>query len=306
MSDSVMLPNWAKSLNESDEMRRISNSEASAFLQCERKWYYQYALNLEPIKHSESLSRGVIGHECLAVYYEHLLVNPEDFATAEQKAQENLFKYFQTEFETEMLSNLLKLLQRYFSVCRDYGWKILQVERLLSVPVNDDYEYVMRLDLLVRLRDGRVALVDHKFVYDFYPQDVIDMNVQLPKYMGALAYNDTPVDVAILNQLRHRLKKGTMTDDELFRQSQIKPTGKRIQNIMREQFRASDQIVNLLNMPDKGESVVLRTQNQMNCKNCPMMILCSADLDGSDTTLMKQIEFRQNVNYGYNFEESAV
>ena len=296
---------WAQEiLKEVDGVRKISNSETSAFLSCERKWYYQYVLNLTPVANSVALSRGVIGHECLAIYYQDLM-DGKSYEDAEQAAYFELQKYFNDAFDITMLVGLMELLQAYFMFARDDGWKILAVERMYDVPVSSDYSYVMRLDLIARLSDGRTALIDHKFVYDFYQQDMIDMNVQLPKYMGALNYNGQGVDVAMLNQIRHRTKKGPMADDEKFRRSMLQPSGTEIKQIMREQFSASDRIVAFRNTDDDGESKVLRTQNNMTCKNCSMLSLCKADLMGSDTSLMKKIDYKINQGYGYNVEDKA-
>ena len=80
---------WAKHLNDGkDESvpRRISNSEVSSFQQCERKWYYGYKMNLEPNVTSTSLSRGVLGHEILAVYYKVLMEQPGHYDEAEKAA----------------------------------------------------------------------------------------------------------------------------------------------------------------------------------------------------------------------------
>ena len=47
----------------------ISQSEVDAFLSCRRKHYYGYREKLQPKRHGEGLTRGLLGHEVLAAYY---------------------------------------------------------------------------------------------------------------------------------------------------------------------------------------------------------------------------------------------
>ena len=298
-------PTWDKTLNPPDRAnmpRRISNSETSAYLQCERKWYYNYALNLEPVTTGKALSRGIIGHEVLAAYYSHLLNAPGDYENA-KKAAWSCFAQFATDSQADvvMLGELRQLISRYFDFSRGDGWKILAVEQTYDIDVNDQFNYVMRLDLLAEI-DGKVVLVDHKFVYEHYDQNTLDMNVQMPKYIGALSANGIQVDYAMLNQIKHRTRKtNPYTDEETFQRVVVRPSAVEIRTVMREQFKASTQIAGLLKMDDQIESLVIRTMNQMTCKNCSFLKLCKADLIGQSTSKLMSTDYRANsYNNGYN------
>lgn len=295
MTDILIAPN-----TEGDSLtRRISNSEASAYLQCERKWYYGYHQNLQPISSSTALSRGVIGHEALAEYYQVLMDDPGNFVQAERESNSKIFEYImQDGADVEMLTALNGLLQRYYAIARGDGWEILAVEKSYDIEVNDEFGYVMRLDLLAGIK-GQTVLVDHKIVYAFHDANALDMNCQMPKYMGALRANGETVDYAILNQIRHRQKKGGNTDEETFQRVVLRPSGIEIRNVLREQFKASAQIVQLHRNPDAAD-VVLRTMNNMTCKNCGFANLCKTELMGQDTTEVMKLYTHNTYNDNYN------
>lgn len=307
----------------------VSNSEVSNYLSCERKHYYAHALNLEPKNYSTSLSRGIIGHEALAAFYEVIkawqdsqdqntvVYPPGVFAEACDMMGAVVDKYylqtlqqqgFSRKQETlEMLTMLKILLQRYAEFQKNDYWKILEVEQSHVMPLYDHYGYGMRLDLLVQLtqgpRAGEIEVVDHKFVYDFYSQDTLRINAQMPKYLATVrAETGLVIKRGILNELRHRMKKGPMTDLELFRREPISPSTTRIRNIMKEQIKASEEIMERHALPVEvyGERAK-RVMNQMVCKNCSFLEPCMTELDGENISLMLATEFQPN-SYGYNKE----
>lgn len=278
-----------------DLSRTISNSEVSSFTQCERKHYYGYLQKLEPRSTGQALSRGIIGHEALAVYYENLLADIP-VALAEKAAIDVIMRYLQnSDADKAMLLDLITLLTKYFAYYPANEFEILAVERAYEVPVNDEYIFGMRLDLLARDKQGRIALIDHKFVYDFYGQDVLDMNAQMPKYLGTLRFNGVNAEYAILNQIRYRMKKAGNTNEETFKRSELYPNNNEIRTMMKEQFRISERIMERRNMAPVGQSEeAVRTMNQMTCKNCSFVDLCKSELMGGDITLMKQVNYKAN------------
>lgn len=285
----------AKPEGETDLARTVSNSEVSTFTQCQRKHYYAHILNLEPKVTGLSLSRGIIGHEALAAYYENDR-NPK-------AAHSVITKYLNdSNADGTMLMELKVLLNRYFEYYGNEDFETLAVEKVYEVPVNDDYLYGMRLDLLKRLKDGRIVVVDHKFVYDFYTQDVVDMNAQLPKYIGTVRFNGIRADMGELNQVRYRMKKSGNTDEELFKRTPVTPTNHAIRETMREQFKVSERILERRALPpDERSSESVRTMNQMTCKNCSFLPLCLAELNGTDITNLIAQDYQPN-SYGYNKE----
>lgn len=281
--------------------RNISNSEVSAWLACQRKYYYTFDLNLEPVKLGTALSRGVLGHEALAEYYTVLQEHagqPGVYEEARRAARRVLTTALASasSYDDEMVGGLAALLDRYFEYAErtQRDWKILAVEKKYDIPVNEDYAFTMRLDLAARI-DGKVTVVDHKFVYDFWSTDDLALNPQIPKYIGALRFNGITVDRGMVNQLRYRMKKAPMTDDELFRYDYMYPTDVEIRTIMREQFRVSQQIVNHRKQGlEERSKNVFRVMNKMGCKNCSVLSLCKAELMGNDITYDIQNNYQQN------------
>jgi hypothetical protein len=301
MTTTVDRPRWEKILNNdrADMPRRVSNSEVSAYQQCQRKWYYGYKLNLEPVTIGKALNRGIIGHDILAAYYTVLMNGAGNYAAAEKAAWSCFSTYALDDAADEgMLLELRRLLTRYFSYSRGDNWKILAVEQSYDIDVNDRFGYVMRLDLLVEI-NGRTVLVDHKFVYSHYDQNAIDLNAQMPKYIGALKFNGIEVDYAMLNEIMHRTRvKVPYTDEETFQRVILRPNPTEIRTILREQFVTSDKIIELYNS-DNAESEVVRTMNMMTCKNCSFAKLCKSELMGEDITNLLTTDYTAN-SYGYN------
>lgn len=276
--------------------RKISNSETSAFLACERKWYYAHSLNLKPKAYSTSLSRGIIGHDALAAYYD----NHFDPRAAEAVIMPYLSKAEGDEYK--MLMDLLALLNRYFAVdpIKNKGWEILAVEQQYDTELTDDYDFSMRLDLLCKDENGLIVLVDHKFVYDFWQQTAFDLNAQFAKYIVSLRSNGVLVDRVMVNELRHRVNPIKSEDDALFRQTFVTPSATEQRTVFKDHMKVSEKIIAMRELPIEVQSeTVIRNMSAINCKNCSFPDLCKTELMGGDITLSVQTYYEPNT-YGYN------
>lgn len=294
-----------------DMARLISNSEVSDFLLCERKHYYAHLRKLRRKGQSDALTRGIVGHEALAAYYEVLMNSPRyDVALpypvpvledAEAAARRVLMGYLSSPDSLvgqEIIYDLDRILRRYFEYSRNDNWTILAVENQYGIPINDEFEYTMRLDVLA-LIDGEPVLVDHKFKYNFFTQAELDMNAQIPKYIGTLKYNGVPVERGMMNQIRYRISKD-QSDENMFKRTMIKPHPVEIRNTLRDQIILSEQIIERRAMSQEEQSAAaLRVMSPMICKNCPFLDICKSELMGGDITLTIQSEFEVN-DYGYN------
>lgn len=297
-------------------MRRISNSEVATWLTCKRKYYYEFDLNLEPKVSSGALGKGTLLHEGLALYYASLKEWDEGAGTpgdpagvtrrhesAVNRARTMLQNFLASgngyDFETVM--EVDRLLQGYWNFYQgDPNWEILEVEKGYDLAMTEDYEYSLRLDLLVRERNtGAIVLVDHKTAYDFWTEDDLDLNPQFPKYIGSLRANGVNVDKAVLNQIRTRSIKAP-TLDQLFRRTVCKPNLAKIGNAMREQVISSMDIMKHRNLPlEVKDQNSVRILSKQVCKFCNVKSLCLAEYDGGDITVAKETDFRQRT-YGYN------
>lgn len=293
------------------DMSVISNSETSMFQTCERKHFYGFGLRLQPKRMSAGLTRGIIGHEVLESYYTHL-IEGEEPSEARTKAMVVFDVYFAKaltsgrEDDTLLLMQLKRRITDYLESHESdaSAWEILQTEQEYRITMPSGIDYAMRLDLLVRPRSGPFAgktiLVDHKFVWDFYREDAVTMNPQMPKYLGILHANGLNVHHAILNQIRTRVNKTKpMEAADKFRRSEVTPTPVEIKNIFAEELIVATRIEELRQLsPEEWEGKITRTMGQMTCGMCPFVSLCKSDLLGQDTRLQKQMDFEQS-SYGY-------
>lgn len=279
----------------------ISNSEVGTFLSCERKHYYAHGLGLAPKKTSDSLSRGIIGHEALAEYYMHDRNPDKMFRVVDSHAVAGTG-------DMDMLTGLRTLLSFYVEHYADEDAKlfdILEVEKAYYMDLGDDYSYGMRLDLLALIKAGpymgEKMLIDHKFQYNFPTADELALNVQLPKYIGTLRKNGHDVQRGMLNVLRWRVTKANEhVAAERFRREVVTPSAPLIRNIMKEQVLASEKIADRKAISiEQYEATALRSINSMTCKNCAFSNLCSTELMGEDASVMIQTEFQKNT-YGYS------
>lgn len=279
----------------------ISNSEVGAFLSCERKHYYAHGLGLAPKKTSESLSRGIIGHEALAEYYIHDRNPDKMFRVVDKHAVDGTG-------DLAMLTGLRTLLSFYVEHYADEDarlFDVLEVEKAYYMDLGEDYSYGMRLDLLAEFKAGpymgEKILIDHKFQYNFPTPDELALNVQLPKYIGTLRQSGHDVKRGMLNVLRWRVTKANEhVAAERFRREIVTPSAQRIRQIMKEQVLASERIADRKAMPiEVYEASALRSINSMTCKNCSFANLCTTEMNGEDASVMIATEFQKN-EYGYS------
>lgn len=296
-----------------ENARFVSNSEVDTFLTCERKHMFAFTFNKEPKHPSRSLGIGIVGHEILAVYYKGL----KDGFSKNEASQEAFRKLSQmminNEYDSEVLSVVYALIARYVEqdTLPEFG-KILSVEEDFYMPINDDFWYSMRLDLLIEMhkgnRRGQVLLIDHKFTYDFFSADDLKLNPQMPKYVPTLRYSGFPVAEAFINQLRTRYKAHLIpqkSDEELFQKSPVKITEPRIESALDQQMLISDRIVQRHRLP---VAVQIREAaanlNKMICRNCPFKLPCEQMNEGQDWATVLNSAYKDRT-YGYSKEEQS-
>lgn len=284
------------------DMRKISNSEVATWLRCQRKYYYEFDLNLQPNVQGQALSRGVLLHEILATYYQ-ALKDGGNHSTAMNIGRGVLMQFMgqADQFAIETVMEVDRLLAGYWAFYNgNPDWEIIEVEKQYDVPITDDYEFSMRLDLLVKDRKtGDLAIVDHKTTYDFWQPEDVELNGQFPKYIAALRANGIMVNKVIINQIRTRKIKSTSPDD-LYRHAICKPSQAKLTNAMKEQILASEEISKHRTLSiEVKQNISKRVLSKDICKNCDVRPLCISEFDGGDISLMASTEFKQR-DYGYN------
>jgi len=265
---------------------------------------------------STSLSKGIAGHEVLAIYYESRK-SGQSHTAAVHTAISHLDRLMTRDLTENLgmnidwLTELRVRLVDYFNWCEDQDYfRIVEVETTYRVDLpTRPMQYAMRLDLLVEMtagpQIGNLVIIDHKFVYDFYGESELSMNAQLPKYIGIVTANGHLVRSAILNQIRTRVnKKKPMEIADKFRRELIVPNVQEIRTIFAEELMVAERIAELRALPvDEWEQQVTRTMNNMTCKTCPFVSLCKTELSGQDTRLMREMDY-EPITYGYAEAES--
>lgn len=273
----------------------ISQSEADQFSSCQRKHYYAFGEKLQPITFGAGLTRGLVGHEILAKYYTELK-NGTSYAQARQLVIRSAIDNIPEGLPyTEFLA-LISLLEAYFDFYSDEvnHWQILAVEQEFKFG-----NFPFTPDLIRRDRStGKIYVVDHKFLYNFYSDSTIEILPQLVKYLGALRELGYPVYGVEYNMIRHRINAR-----ERFKRVLFSPSDLKVTTYMKEQKDIERTITKLKNLPlDEWEAKVKRTASAFNCQHCSFLSLCSSDLNGSaGRKLLKRTAYTANT-YGYTEE----
>lgn len=277
--------------------RIISNSEVTAYNECARRHWYQYNHGLQPRSYGLALTRGIIGHQILEIYYKMIMDGfPVDAAKERCLTQlDNFILEFSANNLTEydkimMLTQLRQLIEKYidfYSEGTDKDFRILAVEQTYIAPVDQDVSYGMKLDVLIEILNGvyrgEIVIMDHKFLYNFKSDEELSIDGQLPKYIRTVAGNGIHVTRGIFNQLRYRELKNP-DPDAIFRRTWVKPSRQAKEQIWQEQVDASLEIVNNPRPPR-------RTLSPLVCKNCYFLQICRADLNGDPTATMKKVDY---------------
>ena len=297
----------------------ISHSEVESYLLCNAKHYYAFIestygpnAGLEPKTFSNSLYRGIVGHEALGAFFNAI----KDGATINEAAEVS-YSLLRNKIRSDevlnnpnymnILSDLSgRILPRFYAnevvKLLSQGWTVVHAEETFRLRMNFEegtYVYPFTPDAILRDRAGNLWVWDHKFVYNFYSEAEIKLLPQLPKYIGALRALGLPIKGGYYNMLRWREVKD---ESAHVAHSKVTPNDTRVQNSFLQQYRLMELLGGIKQRPDPGPAEIDHTLNGMICRSCSFKTLCAADLSGVDTKLMKRVEFRKNT-YGYTADE---
>lgn len=274
---------------------KISHSDVDAYKLCKRKTYYGGTLGLERKATSDSLSRGILYHRIAEMYFK------QGYDSALEYIQRALL-----EADPEIVIEVKSLFDYFIKSKVLEGWEILEVEKKYALPFNykgTQLLYPFTVDLLARDTDGKIVLLDHKTTYRFYTQNQIDLNSQLPKYMGALRMLGIPVDYCAYIQLNYRAKKDKTVDD-VVKFSPFTPSELRIETCLREQLQTAGKVYKFQNKPiEEQNELAVRTANNLVCNSCSFADLCISDLNGYDTNLLIQAKYQEREDRYAEFNE---
>ena len=302
----------------------ISHSEVDQFLTCERKHFYAFGkpandgqFGLQSKHVSDGLFRGNLGHAALEAYYKYLrqFINTQPTFMHMMNAQQDALDVLNKALEehTDRLELILEMFQIINAYCEHYRdedmkWQYLAVEDEFREEVNNEIIFPFKPDLIRRHRQtGRVEVVDHKFLSNLYGGNEIAIQPQLAKYVGTLRNLGYEVHDGVYDLISTRVLKTKPYDATTsMRRVPLKLTKKRIERSLLEQHRVVARIAEFKAMDrDVWDYRVSRTASSWNCKNCPFLALCVADLNGEDTSVMVKHEFESN-SYGYDKSKEEV
>jgi hypothetical protein len=289
----------------------ISHSEVETFLLCSQRHFYAFGDNthgdlagLEPQSHSDALYRGIVGHSALEAFYK-AIKDGKSFDTAKKEsANDCMIHATKPNPKYDILADLNgRILPRFFGYAKiklDEGWKPEYVEHEFRLEFKIDDRtliYPFKPDVVMADPVGNLWVWDHKFVYNFYNSEQINLLPQIPKYIGALRALGYPIKGGYYNQLRHREVKDLSNHNRL---DKFVPNDARVQEAFRQQIKMMEKIALLKEGTlEAWQDSLTRVLNGMVCNSCSFKYLCAADLTGQDTTLMRKIEFSKN-SYGYS------
>jgi len=284
----------------------VSNTEISMYNTCERSHYYRFVLKIEPrpANLSVPLKRGILGHAALDKYYNVIKEGKsaeEAAEVAKQVVRDQMTKdIIEQGMDIDLLiyKQLLKLFDGYHKKYVHEPFEVIQTETVHTVPLADGIDYGLRLDLLVKMSlSNQLALIDHKFVYNFKTKPEIDMDCQLPKYAKTLRENGLPVYKKYFNELRHRQLKNPSPHD-IYRRISTETTDVEIDRIWLEQKEAAIEIVEKRSDPEKYKAKAKRNLSPYICRGCPFQRVCKLELQGKPIKNEIIMNFQPNT-YGY-------
>lgn len=279
----------------------ISNSQITSKLTCNRLHDYTYIQNLMPRVNNLDLRRGTVGHALLEAFFRAIMAG----SSVEEAEQAGIVKLREIIVNSDPLDILhAKMLVAMDKVFRRFvrqyhkssKFKILSVESLITVPMTKDIMFGMYTDLLVEYTmgtyKGKVGSYDHKIVSHFKTLEDLKFDPQQIKYQKALQLQGHDTAPPVLNQILHSAV-GTAYDDDFIRESPIILTQQGVDTIWDESVEVAEQIyVERVT----GNRNTTRAMNYAACNRCPMRELCVAELNGSDTTQMRKIDYVKRVS----------
>jgi hypothetical protein len=288
-------------------MGTVSHSEVDSYLLCRRKHYYGYGLSLQRVSESHSLAMGSAGHKILETFYREI---GEGYSVEQQlNAFDSALEAAKTEYENivsegfqedarkaSLYDTLFHESYGYFTqepfVKNKYAILAVEADFNLLYDEENDAHYPFVVDLIVRDPDGKIVVVDHKFVYDFYTPEATDMQPQIPKYIGALRALGHEVSHGAYNMLRTRKIKEP-TPEQMNHFMLLKPNTTRVKATFLEQIHVADELQALKTLPiEKQDERAYRVANKMVCQSCSFRDLCSTELVGGNVELMLRTEYK--------------
>ena len=314
----------------------VSWSEIKTYQRCPKQWEYKYDQRLVPKGKARPLYLGSWGHAALETHYEN-----GDWKLGFNIYLDDYNKLFEEEREAletkrgrrgrPLPDIITQILKSYFWYHRDDGWKVVAVEQKFEVdtPLKIGGKIVPFdgiIDLIIEDREGRLWVVDHKFVSSIPEANSFHgMDPQLMLYPWAagkawkmditgIIYNyvkSTPPTIpqvtkaGAISQRKintdyptlYRFLKSNGYDPGDFRDILL-PLQKRSPFLRRYRLPRTAQVtkevlLDLLAVAKRRTESTRRTRTiTRECaRQCSFHNLCRAELNGLDTSIMRKKYF---------------
>lgn len=257
----------------------VSPSEFDSYMSCPRKHYYAYGLKIQSRESSDSLNRGTIGHHFLEEYFK-LRLEGMSADTAMLVSKQYMTKYVLLNPEQMTIADEAKeAILRFFDDGGYSEFEILAIEREFQVVIDENTgaSILFKVDLIVRDKDGKIGIIDHKFISQLYAPYQLDLMSQLPKYYEALKRLGYPIDWVAYGEY----KAGSGPKFVFLPFPLSEASAKRT---MEEHRQVANKIIGLKRQAELDKTVfywsetATRIQNTMICKNCSFKKICVAEL----------------------------
>ena len=290
-------------------MPSVSHSEVDSYLLCRRKHYYGYTKSLQRVRESAALAMGTAGHKILEVFYKNILDgNSFDVSLAAAKAEADELRE-----QVDIPANRANIFDTLFDIyfpnepLVKEGWEILAVEKAFNLEYDPDTQsqYPFVVDILARSPQGKIVVIDHKFVYDFYNYEASIMQPQIPKYIGALRALNYTVDYGAYNMIRTRKLKEPDAES-MIQWLDVKPESTRVQQVFKEQIAVASDIMKIKSMSEEQQSEhAYRVANKMVCQSCSFLDICRMELSGGNAKLMIETEYKIRERKSFEVSEEV-
>lgn len=197
------------SIDTSNDLPILTSSRVKSFRACPRKHHFEYVLGVRPVQTSHALAFGTLLHTALEAYW--TARRPGATKAPLQAAIATLAD----DADPYDRARLEAMLAGYSVAWDTFECEVLAVEAEFRLPLinpitrhpSRTWQLGGKLDLVLRLPDGRIAVVDHKSTSEGIEAGSqyrrrLTMDGQLSMYWHGCEALGWPVDLAIWDVLR--------------------------------------------------------------------------------------------------------
>jgi hypothetical protein len=262
---------------------------------CQRLYYYNHDLGLQPRELSYPIQRGRDGHAIFEAYY-RARINGQDHAEAMSTTEGEIsWRVNVLGQDRKSMVEAAGLVRYYWATTAEDGakWEFIAAEHEKKIDFGN-WTYVSTVDLLARERKtDELVIWDHRFLWEPYSKKMVAREPQLPRY--ALA--NRPITRARRNMVSTKpLAQIAKANHGRVKRVDVAFTQRRLEIVNAEMQRTAQQILAWRQLPieSRGQLAtrsVVPGDKLGSCEQCPMQKLCDAEAWGEDTSALLELEY---------------